>query len=70
MEMPMATANYDLPNKTLSMVRRLSGAKSKREAIIIALKEFLLNKRIERLIHSQGKISLNWTRKSLKAYRG
>jgi len=66
----MARANYDLPEKTLNQVRKLSKAKSKREAIILALEEYIKKKKIEKLISSQGKISLHWNQKSLKRYRG
>lgn len=66
----MSRANYELPNNTLEKVRSLSGAKSKREAIIIALNEYIKKKKIERLIDSQGKIRLRWTHASLAKYRG
>ncbi|MBU0506148.1 MAG: type II toxin-antitoxin system VapB family antitoxin [bacterium] len=66
----MAVANYDLPENILDMVRKISGVKTKREAIIIALKEYLRKNKIQKLIESQGKVSLNWTHKSLRAYRG
>lgn len=65
----MATANYDLPQTTLNNVKRLSGVKTKREAIIIALNEYVKKKKIERLIQAQGEIKLNWTKVKLKKYR-
>lgn len=48
---------------------KLSDAKSKREAIVIALEEYIRKKKIERLIDSYGKLSLSWTRESLEKYR-
>lgn len=66
----MAKANYDLPEEKLQRVVRYSGAHSKREAIIIALDEFLMRKKAEELIRAYGKFPLKWTKKSLKAYRG
>lgn len=65
----MAKANYDLPIETLEEVMRLSDAKSKREAIVIALEAYIRKKKLERLIDSYGKVSLDWTRKSLEKYR-
>ncbi len=65
----MAKANYDLPNETLEEVVKLSGAKSKREALVIAMESYLKRKKLERLIQSYGKVSLSWTQKSLKKYR-
>ena len=66
----MAKANYDLPEEKLLKVARLSGAKSKREAILIALDEYLKKKQLEELANSYGKFPLKWTKKSLLKYRG
>ena len=66
----MAKANFDLPVETLEEVMKLSGAKSKREALVIAMESYLKRKQLEKLIQSFGKVSLAWTQKSLKAYRG
>ena len=65
----MAKANYDLPTDTLEEVMKLSDAKSKREAIVIAMESYIRKKKIERLIDSYGKVSIDWTRKSLEKYR-
>ncbi len=65
----MAKANYDLPEDKLQKVVRLSGAKSKKEAIILALDEFLKKKKAEKLISAYGKIPLKWTKKMLRDYR-
>ena len=65
----MAKANYDLPVETLEEVVKLSEAKSKREAIVIALESYIKKKKIERLIASYGKVSIDWTRKSLETFR-
>lgn len=66
----MGRANYDLPDDKLARVVRLSRARSKREAIIIALDEFLKRKKAEELARAFGKIPLKWTKKSLRSYRG
>lgn len=66
----MSRANYDLPNDKLEKVVRSSGARSKREAIIIALDEYLKRKAREKLIGAYGAIRLRWTQKSLRRYRG
>ncbi len=65
----MAKANYDLPEDTLAEVMKLSGAKSKKEAIVIAMESFLRRKKVENLIQSYGKFSLTWTQNSLRKYR-
>jgi hypothetical protein len=65
----MAKANYDLPNDVINRVRKLSNASSKREAIIVALESFLQQRRLEELIASYGKVSLQWTKKSLANFR-
>lgn len=68
--MDMAKANYDFPEGMLTKVRKLSKAKTKRQAIIVAMEEYIRRKKIERLIASQGKIPLCWTRASLRKFRG
>ena len=66
----MGRANYELPDETLMEVRELSGAKTKREAIVIALEEYIQMKKIQQLIQAQGTLPLNWTKRSLRKYRG
>ncbi|MBI4212043.1 MAG: hypothetical protein HY540_05335 [Deltaproteobacteria bacterium] len=66
----MAKANYDLPEEVLIEVVEKSHAKSKREAIVIALDEYLKTKQLETLAASAGKHPLRWTKKSLRSYRG
>lgn len=66
----MGLANYDLPDDMVLKVRMLSNARSKREAIITALSEYIRKKKIERLIAAQGRIPLKWNKASLKKYRG
>jgi hypothetical protein len=65
----MPKANYDLPADTLQEVMKLSGAKSKREALVIAMEAYLKRKKLEKLSDSYGKLDLSWTQKSLKKYR-
>lgn len=65
----MGKANYDLPDDKIAEVVEKAGAASKREAIIIALEEYLKRKKIEKLIEHYGQIPLKWTRSSLRKYR-
>lgn len=65
----MARSNYDLPNRKIEEVKKLSNARSKREAIIIALDEYLRRKTRDELRASAGKFHLSWTKKSLKKHR-
>lgn len=65
----MSKANYDLPDDKIAKVIREAGVKTKREAIIIALEDYLRKKKIEKLIKSYGEIPLRWTRVSLRKYR-
>jgi hypothetical protein len=66
----MGRANYDLPDDKLAKVVRLSGAHSKKEALVIAMDEYLKKKKLERLSRSHGKIPLKWTKRTLRNYRG
>ena len=65
----MGLANYNLPDAPLKQVIRLSGAKTKRDAIILALEEYIKQKKREKLIQAYGKMPLRWTQKALKKYR-
>lgn len=65
----MTKANFDLPEDTLKKVCQLSGSKTKKQAIVIALDAYIQQKKIEALISKKGKISLNWTKSSLRKYR-
>lgn len=65
----MSKANYDLPDDKIAKVVQEAGVKTKREAIIIALEDYLRRKKIEKLIQYYGKIPLRWTRASLRKYR-
>lgn len=65
----MGRANYDLPDQKIFQVMKLSGVKTKRQALIIALDEFLKRKKVESLIKAQGTLKLRWTKKLLDQYR-
>ncbi len=66
----MSLANYDLPNEKIKEVMRLADAKTKREAIIIALEDYIKRKKLETLASElAGDIQLSWTQKSLKKFR-
>lgn len=66
----MAKANYELPEDKLQKVIKESGARSKREAIIIALDEYLAKKKAEALLKAYGKLPLKWSQSALRKYRG
>ncbi len=57
----------DLPKKLVSAACRLSGAKTKTQAIIWGLEELMRRKKMERLWSLRGKIPLNL---DLKKSRG
>lgn len=66
----MGQANYDLPDSKIEKIKKLAKVKTKREALIIAIDEYLKKKEIEELIESYGKVSLSWTQQTLKKFRG
>lgn len=65
----MGRANYDLPDDTILEVAKYAKAKSKKEAITIALDEYLRKKQAEEIIAAYGKMPLTWTQKTLKKHR-
>ena len=54
----------DIPLDLLQQVLRLAGVKTKTEAIVTALKEYIRQKKIEQITQSAGKIefakNFNW----------
>lgn len=46
----------DIPMELLNQALRLAGAKTKTEAIITALKEYIRQKKIEQITQAAGKI--------------
>ena len=49
----------DLPEKLLAEARRVSGAKTKTQAIIWGLEELTRRRKLERLWELRGKVSLS-----------
>lgn len=48
-----------LPDDIVEEVKRLSKAKTMREAIIISLKDYIKRKRIEEIINMEGKLEFS-----------
>ncbi len=59
----MSKANFDLPDDKLELVKKKAGVKTKREAIVIALDEYLRRKKIEELLRMKGKVRFDVTKK-------
>lgn len=51
-------ATLNIPDDILSEVQKISGEKSKTKAIVIAMKEFIREKKIRDLIALRGKIQI------------
>ena len=58
-------ATLNIPDELISEVQKLSGEKSKTKAIIIAMKEFVRQKKIKELIALRGKIQIEDVTKEL-----
>jgi len=58
-------ATLNIPDELISEVQKLSGEKSKTKAIIIAMKEFVRQKKIKELLELQGKIQIEDVTKEL-----
>ena len=59
----------DIPDSLLSQACRLSGAKTKRLAVVMALQHLVDSKRVERLRRLRGKIQLDIDLKNLRSDR-
>ena len=58
-------ATLNIPDNLLSEVQKISGEKSKTKAIIIAMEEFIRQKKIKELISLRGKIQIEDVTKEL-----
>lgn len=50
----------DIPDDLLSNLKKVTGEKSKRKAICIAIEEYIRKKKIEKLISLSGKIKIDY----------
>jgi metal-responsive CopG/Arc/MetJ family transcriptional regulator len=55
-------ATLNIPDELISEVQKLSGEKSKTKAIVIAIQEYIKQKKIKELIALRGKVQIdyNW----------
>jgi Arc/MetJ family transcription regulator len=68
MEASMRTT-LAINEKLLDEAKALSGAKTKKEAVEIALDEFVRKKKAKRLLDLEGKVELSFTLKELLSRR-
>lgn len=52
-------ATLNIPDTLMSEVQELSGEKSKTRAIVIAMEEFVRDKKIKKLLSLRGKIQID-----------
>ncbi len=52
-------ATLNIPDDLLSEVQRITGEKSKTKSIVVAMKEFVRQKKIKELIALRGKIKID-----------
>lgn len=67
-------ATLNIPDDLLSEVQKIAGEKSKTKAIITAMREFIKEKKLEKLLALNGKVEMdyNWEEEEkleLKAQR-
>jgi hypothetical protein len=53
-------ATLNIPDELISEVVRVSGEKSKTKAVIIAMQEFVRQRRLEKLLALEGKIDIDY----------
>lgn len=52
-------ATLNIPDNLMSEVQKLSGEKSKTKAIVVAMEEFVRDKKIKKLLSLRGKIQID-----------
>jgi Arc/MetJ family transcription regulator len=65
----MAKTLLDIEEKLLDEVRRLAKVHTKKEAVEVALREFVRRRRAESLASAAGKSSVRWTPADIRAMR-
>jgi Arc/MetJ family transcription regulator len=65
----MAKTLLDIDENLLNDARRLARVRTKREAVEVALREYVRRRRIESLISAAGKSSIRWTPQDIRAMR-
>ena len=65
-------ATLNIPDELISAIQKISGEKSKTKAIIIAMEEFIRQKKMKGLIALRGKIEINydWQKEEEKELKG
>lgn len=53
-------ATLNIPDELISEIQKISGEKSKTKAIIIAMEEFIRQKKMKELIALRGRIEINY----------
>ncbi len=53
-------ATLNIPDELIAEVQRLTGAKSKTKAIVMAIEEFIRQKKIKKLLSLKGKIQIDY----------
>ncbi len=53
-------ATLNIPDDLMAEVQRLSGEKSKTKSIIIAMEEFVREKKIKKLLSLKGKVQIDY----------
>jgi Arc/MetJ family transcription regulator len=66
----VAKTLLDIEEGLLDEARRLAKVRTKREAVEVALREFVRRRRAENLVAAAGKSSIRWTPVDIRALRG
>ncbi len=53
-------ATLNIPDELISQVQKITGKKSKTDAIVIAMQEFIRQKKLQELIALKGKVQIDY----------
>lgn len=53
-------ATLNIPDELIAEAQKISGQKSKTKAVTTALREFIKNNRLDKLVALKGKLNLNY----------
>ena len=53
-------ATLNIPDELVDKVKKISGQKSKTKAIIVAMEEFIGNRKVKDLLNLRGKVTIDY----------
>lgn len=67
--MPIMRTSFDIPDSLLSEAKQVIGAKTKREAVVIALTDLIQRKKSRKILELKGSLKEDYDYKAIRHKR-